>query len=508
MTVVRSQRLERLSGAVCNRLSEAADWLIASRKRARDLDIELRALKSVSAEQAKEIVGYQEAYRERVGRLEAHIAALTAVAVERENRLQELLATPPGASQQIRTAGLRHSDGQEIIDRARRHLAEALNHRGEDLPSYGSRWQPQVDAMRRDIPALPDAISALHYAQYHITFDGRPPFPADPLILQFREWAVANEFPHLAAVLQQMSENPFSGPDSLGEFNGRIVSTVLFYHARCVLAGMHYADNPQAIVEIGGGYGEIARLWLTNQLAPARSYAIIDIPECLFFAEVGLKLEFGERVGYFDGADPGTPILLVPLTHLDRFSREADLVINTGSMQEMTEEWIDFYIAWLNRFPTRSFYSLNYAAQPLSVMGESRNLWTQRLGHEWSTRHLRLNIPLLDLAGPTRDYLEVLYEKVPAERNIREWSVFRGHLLSKTTYVEGLDLLRQDLTIEHAKMFLDQVLHRMSYHPKEVLYIAGWLAARGRREYDAVVEQLQQEQGGMLYHAPPPPATD
>jgi hypothetical protein len=26
---------------------------------------------------------------------------------------------------------------------------------------------------------------------------------------------------------------------------------------------------------------------------------------------------------------------------------------------------------------------------------------------EWCTRHLRLNIPLMDLEGPTRDYLEV-----------------------------------------------------------------------------------------------------
>ena len=54
------------------------------------------------------------------------------------------------------------------------------------------------------------------------------------------------------------------------------------------------------------------------------------------------------------------------------------------------------------------FYSLNYIAQPIAVMGESRNLWSQRLGAEWSTRHHRLNIPLLDLEGPTRDFLEAL----------------------------------------------------------------------------------------------------
>ncbi len=112
------------------------------------------------------------------------------------------------------------------------------------------------------------------------------------------------------------------------------------------------------------------------------------------------------------------------------------------------------------------FYSLNYIAQPIAVMGESRNLWSQRLGAEWSTRHHRLNIPLLDLEGPTRDFLEALYEKTPAARSLKEWSISRGHLLSKPTYVEGLDLLRQDFTIENAKTFVGTAMERMPYHPR------------------------------------------
>jgi hypothetical protein len=119
------------------------------------------------------------------------------------------------------------------------------------------------------------------------------------------------------------------------------------------------------------------------------------------FAEVALRAEFGDKVGYFDGSDPGSPILLVPLPFLADFRRSSDIVINTGSMQEMTDEWIDFYMAWLSDYDTKCFYCLNYAAQPISIMGESRNLWTQRPGPEWSTRHLRLNIPLRDLVGPT-----------------------------------------------------------------------------------------------------------
>jgi hypothetical protein len=397
------------------------------------------------------------------------------------------------------------SSNDANVDRARRHLARALTCISADQPSYGSRWQPQVDAIRRDIPTLPDSTSCLRYAQYHITFDGRPAFPSDPMLIQFREWAVENEFPHLIPVLRQMSENPSSGPESLGEFNGRIVSRVLYYHARNVLAGITYANKPKRILEIGGGYGEIARLWVTNTIAPAESYVIVDIPECLFFAEIALRSEFGDEVGYFDRHDPGTRILLVPICYSSELTRGADLVVNTGSMQEMTDQWIDFYMEWLSDSGAQYFYSLNYAAQPISVMGESRNLWTQRPGPEWSTRHLRLNIPLLDLEGPTRDYLETLYEKAPASRSLAEWSIYRGHIMSKTTYVEGLDLLRQDFTIESAKAFVEAVMQKLPYHPKEVLYVVEWLVRHGQSDYEPLSIQLRGELAGLLYHSPAPP---
>jgi hypothetical protein len=172
-------------------------------------------------------------------------------------------------------------------------------------------------------------------------------------------------------------------------------------------------------------------------------------------------------------------------------------------MQEMTDEWIDFYMAWLSHYDARFFYSLNYAAQPISIMGESRNLWTQRPGPEWSTRHVRLNIPLQDLVGPTRDCLETLYEKTPAKRSLNEWSIYRGHILSKTTYVEGLDLLRQRLTIENASTFLNTVLQDMPYHPKELLWIARWLLNNGDGSCAAVRELLEAELGGEAYHNPP-----
>src|ERR1700738_3443444 len=161
-----------------------------------------------------------------------------------------------------------------IVDLARRHLNRALgDDRQGSLPDYGSRWAPQVEAIRRDLAALTDRGACLGYAQYNITFAGRPPFPADNLIVQFREWAVQNEFPHYANDLLLMSENPASG--GLGQFNGRVGSIVMYHHARIVLAGITYASKPKRILEIGGGYGAIARLWVKNPIASATSYVIV-----------------------------------------------------------------------------------------------------------------------------------------------------------------------------------------------------------------------------------------
>jgi hypothetical protein len=396
-------------------------------------------------------------------------------------------------------------DLDPVVAEARAHLAAVSDIRS-DLPPYGSRWEPQVRAIRRDIDLLKTSAAALRYAQRHITFDGQVPFPSDPMVIQFREWAVANEFPNLVAALRDMRENLRTAPDGLGEFNGRTVSQALYGHARNVLAGITYANAPRCITEVGGGYGEIARLWLTNTLAPAESYVIIDIPECLFFAEVALRGEFGDEVYYFDGRDPGARVLLVPLPRLSQLRRGADLVINTGSMQEMTDEWIDFYMEWLDRYDASLFYCLNYAAQPIDVLGESRNLWTHRPSRQWSTRHLRLNIPLMDLEGPTRDFLEALYEKKPATGDLAEWSIFRGHILSKTTLVEGLDLLRQNFTVENAKAFADLVIQKMPYRPKELLYVLNWLVDHHEDQYVKLRDKLRSDLGGEVVPDPGPPA--
>jgi hypothetical protein len=102
-----------------------------------------------------------------------------------------------------------------------------------------------------------------------------------------------------------------------------------------------------------------------------------------------------------------------------------------------------------------------------------------------------------------RDFLGALYEKSRAARSLKERSIYRGHLLSKPTYVEGLDLLRQDFTIKDAKTFVGTVMEGMPYDPKELLYIVEW--RQGEGEFESLRGKLREELGGFLSLAPAPP---
>src|SRR5262249_60577060 len=133
----------------------------------------------------------------------------------------------------------------------------------------------------------------------------------------------------------------------------------------------------------------------------------------------------------------------------------ADLVINMGSMQEMTERWVGTYMTWLDKIDVKYFYSLNYAGQPLFTMGESRNLWSPRLSAKWMTRLLNPDPPLVHAMCIERPFMEAIYEKAPATGSIYDWAPLRdAGFVTHATYLQGLDLVRQYPSIEAMVLFV------------------------------------------------------
>ena len=391
---------------------------------------------------------------------------------------------------------------REIISIAKTNYYNSSASKSDsNQPPYGTRWAPQVEVIKVAIEGFLDPIQCIHFAQLHITFDHRESdgFVTDLPRIKLYDALLKQEFPFFKEELDALAENPLSYPSSIVQYRGRAVSNVFFLHAWFILACSSYIQSPKRILEIGGGYGAPARLWMHTKTTNIESYSIVDIPECLFFAEVALRKEFGnEAVGYFDGKDPGTRIVLVPLCHLGVFKRKSDLVINTGSMQEMTDEWVDYYKKWLNDYGAKYFYSLNYAAQPLENMVESRNLWSPRLGTEWSTLRLNINMPLIRAQGPSNDFLEAMYKKTPAQGKFEKWAYFHGKSLTKQTYIEGIDLLRQNLNTEDALKFVNLVLTDLPYIPKEVLWIINYLEKNGCNEIIPIKHKLDALKGGYV----------
>ena len=95
-----------------------------------------------------------------------------------------------------------------------------------------------------------------------------------------------------------------------------------------------------------------------------------------------LKEEFGSSAVYYvtsaDSIDPEilrtAKIVLCPVTFYEALAHTSfDLVYNTISMQEMSDAYVDFYSAWLDRLSVGAFYSFNYVAQPADEHPESAN---------------------------------------------------------------------------------------------------------------------------------------
>lgn len=107
------------------------------------------------------------------------------------------------------------------------------------------------------------------------------------------------------------------------------------------------------ILEIGGGQGKFAEIFMKLGTDPNRGYCLIDIPPVLYIATQYLKAEFpGRVVDYTDLADADRitdadidgKILAIPPWLIDRLDIDFDLFWNSASFQEMEKTIVTEYI--------------------------------------------------------------------------------------------------------------------------------------------------------------------
>ena len=393
-------------------------------------------------------------------------------------RLQFLRDAPPGPTAEEIAAR------RAIVTEAKARLTAASALPSDGLPPHGIRWGAYAERTRRAIDTLTMPVEVLQFAQTKINFEHRGNIQHEGKFSDMYDRELTISFPQFADRLAGFADIADSTPDTTYEYKGRLISNVLFYLARVVLSCLsHLPAAPQIILEVGGGYGAPARTWMKNPISRPRCYLILDMPESLFFADVFLRKEFGDDALYYVTSGESLPadaiekfrLILCPLPLFAVLQdMPVDLVINTGSLQEMSEEWVDFYKAWLDRQRCRWFYSLNYFAQPVNALRESGNLLSPRLSSAWTARLLRWN-PAFVRMQADRDYLEALYEKGGTSLDHAEaWTMLKRQMErdpSGEGLVELFDLIRRR---PDPALMLEVLTYamKMPAAPKEALWLA------------------------------------
>lgn len=388
--------------------------------------------------------------------------------------------------------------GGRVLEDAWQNMtsANAAPKRIASMPA-SPRWEALLERIRLEISFFTSNHEAIQFAQSRIDFDHREPvYYAWPLYKLHADTLHA-EFPQFSHCFEQISDSPLSRPDSLLNCGGRLISNILFCHVRFLSGCLAHVPKADMVCEIGGGYGAPARLWLTNPIKQPKTYVILDFPESLYFAEVFLRSNFENlALHYVTDSKPLAPafaakqrVILCPIHLLEAVAPLSfDLVTNTGSMQEMPDEWIDFWMNWLSKQDCRWFYSMNYFGQPLNSLMETGNMWSPRLNSDWVVRRQQFDPPFLRQQSE-RNFAELIAEKDPqhglggSEKARARYDMTRHRIIDNQMLMEVMDIVRLGADEDVLWDALQRIMSQSVPVPKEAYYLADKLAKDGSPEF-------------------------
>jgi putative sugar O-methyltransferase len=348
---------------------------------------------------------------------------------------------------------------------------------------------------------------AVGYAQQKLGYDLRYSVADSIMYWPDYERALIEDFPQLADRLHLLGESHLSHPDTVAAYRGRPMSSVHFLEVYEFLATYGRLGELERILDIGGGYGALARLWLMN-CPRLKRYYLVDLPETLFFAEVYLRGNFpGLDVSYvregttleeIERSDAHIVMCPAQLAPALRGFR-ADLALNCCSMQEMPESAVIYWCEWIEASQAAYYYSLNYFLQPdWQVKGGSANWLCPRLGPDWDCLVTRFDPPLLHELT-MRHYREVLYRRVPSHIRSREHQAFLAEQIVAThsapsftprgqVVAELFEAVRLANSLPAIMRLVDIFTRLYDYRPKELVY----LCELGLRSAEASAEQRER----------------
>ncbi len=378
--------------------------------------------------------------------------------------------------------------GDEILRRARDHYNDAsLNLSNNELPALGNRWSVFADQLKSNIYTNQTLEQAIRWAQNWGNFDFREPITIySRFKIQIAHNLMRNEYPNFQHLINEFPETPFSiATTRIKGLSSGAVSSVHYFHMFFVLTVLGFDKNISSVCEIGGGYGNPARLWLTNSISKIKYYCIVDLPESLFYAECFLRASLPNvKLVYVSDKNFAIPdlqegeqlIILCPIqNHAITKSLKFDIIFNTGSMAEMTDEWVMFWSSWLDDQQASYFYSHNYFGNPVGKVYEALSSFVPKISGRWELKYLRPMHPLMQLHSE-RKATELIFAKDKTTHYEKgEISTVIKALLARKIDLYSFILFSYVFLKERNLLleidFIDRVIEDFGYPPVELIWI-------------------------------------
>jgi putative sugar O-methyltransferase len=339
------------------------------------------------------------------------------------------------------------------------------------LPQSGSWWAEAAQKIFRNSSRFKTAEDAITFAEQLNVYEWRPQ-RLNWLRALRREMRFGLQYPQFAKHLSSFSESKLATKETIVRRGDRIVSTTMWDLVRFHLFVRDKTPAVDTMCEIGGGYGAPARICLISPLRRPRRYIIIDLAESIFLAEVYLRSQFSdETIAHMAEDAPttkGKQIVLCPVEYMHLLDAGAiGTVINTWSMQEMSESWVDHYMNWLEASGAKFFYSYNAIGLPISRKAQwSGNSYSPRPSPQWSARFIGRRNQVFQ-----RD---ILFDRTGfSDYDRRETELEFDALLESGALVDDwprmMDCLRRLHDRERAKQLVQVLAHSVET-PKELPY--------------------------------------
>ena len=149
------------------------------------------------------------------------------------------------------------------------------------------------------------------------------------------------------------------------------------------------------VLDIGGGYGGLTRV--LKHYFTKSTFVIVELPELCLLSSYFLKKCFPSlKIGFFEDFKNLDKISANDLKKFDfviltppfikKFDSEIfDLIINTTSLGEMTDNMQEFYISNIERITNNYFYSVNRASKRIEKYN-SKGFYDLKFKKRWISK--------------------------------------------------------------------------------------------------------------------------